>query len=158
VTGPSSPFASLVGTWSGDGHGDYPTIESFDYLETVVFGAVLGKPFLAYGQRTRHAAEDRPLHAESGYLRPTPTEGAELIVAQPTGIAEVYEGTWDGTVLDLRATTIARTSTAKRVEALRRRFVLEGDLLSYDLWMAHGDTPETHHLAASLRRQDGVTA
>jgi hypothetical protein len=146
-------LAGLVGTWSGHGHGDYPTIEPFDYHETVELRAVPGKPFLAYAQRTRDAVDDRPLHAEVGYLRPAGEGTAELVIAQPTGIADVYSGSWDGAVLDLRATSIARTPTAKDVHALRRRFVLDGDRLSYDLWMAHADTPETHHLHAELERQ-----
>lgn len=147
-------FAELIGTWSGHGHGDYPTIEPFDYLETIELVAPPGKPFLAYTQRTRHAAGGHALHSEAGFLRPTPDDGrAELVIAQPTGIAETYEGSWVDGVLDLRAGTVARTSTAKPVTAVRRRIEVRGDTLVYDLWMAHADTPETHHLRAELERQ-----
>ena len=152
------PLAGLLGTWRGRGHGDYPTIDSFDYLEEVTFGHV-GKPFLAYAQRTRGADTDQPLHAETGYLRPGAAEDApEMVIAQPTGITEVYTGmlevTDDGLVMDLRCDAPGRTPTAKSVHSVRRRFVLADDVLSYDMWMAHADTPETHHLAATLHRQE----
>lgn len=144
-------IGSFAGTWEGEGEGHYPTIEPFGYRERVVLEPLPGKPVLAYTQRTRHAGDGRPLHAESGFLRWS-EGGPELLVAQPTGVVEVYEGTWEGTVLDLRATTIGLAATAKRVRALRRRFEVGGDLLVYDLWMAHADTPEHHHLRAELRR------
>ena len=146
------PVAGLVGTWRGRGEGHYPTIEDFAYLEEVTFGHV-GKPFLAYHQRTRHADTGQPLHTEAGYLR-LPDGAPELVMAQPTGITEVYTGTWGDGVLDLRCDTPGRTPSARPVHALRRRFTLDGDTLSYDLWMAHDDTPETHHLHATLHRQE----
>ena len=115
-------FAGLLGTWRGRGHGDYPTIDPFDYLEEVTFGHV-GKPFLAYAQRTRHADTDQPLHAEIGYLRPGPTTPAapELVIAQPTGITEVHTGTLEpraeGFVLDLRC-DVTRADSHGQVRAL----------------------------------------
>lgn len=151
-------LAGLLGTWRGRGHGAYPTIEDFDYLEQVTFGHV-GKPFLAYAQRTRDAATDQPLHAEVGYLRPGGQAGtAELVIAQPTGITEVHTGTLevdDGHVLiDVRCDAPGLTPTARRVHSVRRRVLVEGDVLAYDLWMGHADTPETHHLNATLHRTE----
>ncbi|MDP9023604.1 MAG: FABP family protein [Actinomycetota bacterium] len=141
----------LLGTWQGQGTGHYPTIDDFAYVERVTFEH-LGKPFLVYTQRTRHRDDGRPLHAESGFLRHGQPGRVELLIAQPTGIVEVYEGPYDGTVMDIRATTIGLAATAKPVRSVRRRFHVDGELLSYDVWMAHGDTPETHHLHAELRR------
>jgi hypothetical protein len=163
------PLGDLIGTWEGLGAGDYPTIDPFRYHEQVTFGHV-GKPFLTYQQRTWNPDNGVPMHAEVGYLRAIagavtvePVEGEdptfaatpiglEFVLAHPTGIAEVEEGTFAGGVLRLRTTTVGLTSTAKRVRALRREFRLDGDELAYDLWMAHADTPETHHLHAVLRR------
>ncbi|MDQ3931365.1 MAG: FABP family protein [Actinomycetota bacterium] len=149
-------LSAFLGIWEGTGEGHYPTISSFKYLERVTFDHV-GKPFLAYGQRTKTVDDSHPLHAESGFLRPHGVGWAEFLIAQPTGIVEVYEGPFDGQVLDIRARTIGLSGSAKRVHSLRRRFELDGDLLRYDLWMAHADTPETHHLHAELRRLDSAS-
>jgi hypothetical protein len=150
-----TPLRGLIGTFAGEGAGEYPTIEPFTYREQVTFGHV-GKPFLAYGQRTSHPVTGAPMHAETGYLRVVPGGGVELVLAHPTGIVEVEEGhleVADGSVvLDLATTTVAVTATAKDVRALRRRFTLDGDTLRYELSMAHADTPLTHHLAAVLHR------
>jgi THAP4-like, heme-binding beta-barrel domain len=145
-------LAGLLGTWRGEGAGEYPTIAAFRYGEEVRFWHV-GKPFLAYVQRTWSLEDGRPLHAESGYWRSKPGGAVEVVLAHPTGIVEVLEGRLDGgRVVELASTTVATTSTAKEVTALRRRFELDGDTLGYTVAMAAVGQPLQHHLAATLHR------
>ncbi len=148
------PLAELrifEGTWVGDGHGHYPTIDDFSYEEEVEFTATPGKPFLAYRSRTWSPGRERPMHTESGYLRRA-GRNVELLVSQPTGFVEIQRGEIESGVLDLTPVLVAASPDAKPVHAIRRRFTVAADVLSYDLWMAHADTPLTHHLQAELHR------
>jgi THAP4-like, heme-binding beta-barrel domain len=152
-------LAPLLGTWTGSGAGEYPTIPSFGYLEEITFGHV-GKPFLAYSQRTRADAGDadpgRPLHAEVGYLRVPSAGRIEWVLAHPTGITEIQEGTLtvDGATIEmeLTATTIGLTASAKDVTALGRSIRADGDELRYTLRLGAVGQPLQHHLSATLRR------
>ena len=148
-------LAPLVGTWAGRGTGDYPTIEDFGYLEEVTFAHV-GKPFLSYTQRTR-SSDGAPMHAETGYLRVPSASRAELVLAQPSGVTEIDEGTVtadDGAlVIELASTSVGLTSTAKEVLSVARSIRVEGDELTYTVLMGAMGLPLQHHLTASLNRQ-----
>lgn len=148
-------LAPLLGTWTGRGAGEYPTIQPFDYLEEVAFSHV-GKPFLAYGQKTRSAADGKPLHAETGYLRVPRPGRVELVLAHPSGITEIEVGTYsvsgDRIDMEMSTTAIGLTPTAKEVTALSRSFRIDGDELSYSVRMGAVGQPLQHHLAAVLHR------
>lgn len=146
-----APVAFLLGTWRGEGSGEYPTIQPFRYREEIRFWHT-GKPFLAYNQRTEAADDARPLHAEMGYLRIVGQDGVEFVIAQPTGFAEIETGTVKGGRIELQSSLVGRTPTAKPVTALARVFWLDGDRLRYELRMALGGGPLLLHLNAEFRR------
>ena len=154
-------LASLLGRWVGHGDGQYPTIEPFAYTEELEFGH-LGKPFLTMTQRSRSADDDRPLHTETGYLRPAGEPGLELVVAHPMGHVELSLGqvtvTSSGLEVHLTSAAVTATPTAKEVTALHRRLVLEfggstgPDSLTTTLHMAAVGQPLLPHLRSILRR------
>ncbi|MPV48775.1 DUF1794 domain-containing protein [Pseudactinotalea sp. HY160] len=148
-----SPAATLLGTWTGAGRGEYPTITSFEYTEELTFTDV-GKPFLVYSQRT-WSPEGAPLHMESGFVR-IPAEGAvEMTLAQPTGQTELAEGRLrlDDDVLEFDLIArIMNSASAKHVQVTRRRYTVRGDTLEVDFSMAAVGQPLVHHLASVLRR------
>lgn len=149
--GDLAPLTFLLGTWRGEGVGGYPTMETFRYGEEVTFRHN-GKPFLAYTQKTWSLDDGRPLHAETGYWRPQPGGHVEVVIAHPTGIAEIYYGTVEAARVELATDLVARTTSAKEVTALKRLFGLVEGRLMYAVDMAAVGQPMQAHLSATLER------
>ncbi|MDH5372633.1 MAG: FABP family protein [Acidimicrobiia bacterium] len=147
------PLAFLLGTWNGTGRGEYPTIDSFEYGEEIHITHV-GKPFLAYRQRTWSLSDHAPLHSEAGYFRSGGDGVVQLIIAQPTGIAEMHIGPLVGSTIDLRTAGVLLTPTAKRVTSVGRRIEVANAALSYRLFMEAVDQPYQFHLEAELHRTE----
>ncbi|MQA86098.1 MAG: DUF1794 domain-containing protein [Streptosporangiales bacterium] len=153
-----APLAFLLGRWEGAGVGGYPTIESFRFGQEVTFSHT-GKPFLAYSSRTWLLDEDgtigRPLAMERGFWRPQDDGTVEVLLAHPTGIAEVYYGEITGTRVELRTDMVVRTKTAKEVTAGHRLYgIVEGGDLAYAFDLAAVGEPLQPHLSAQLKRVD----
>jgi hypothetical protein len=149
-----APIAFLLGTWKGEGKGEYPTIQPFAYGEEIRFWNVPGKAFLMYTQRTWTLDDGLPRHSEMGYWRPVGEGRLEIVLAHPTGIAEIQEGVVAGDRVEVGSTLIGLTGTAKQVTRLERAFELRGSVLSYEVRMAAVGQPLQRHLTAELRRED----
>ena len=141
----------LLGTWVGEGQGHYPTIDPFAYREEIRFWHV-GKPFLAYSQRTWALNDGRPLHAEAGYWRPKGDRALEVVLALPTGHVEMHQGTIEGTALSLTSLLVGSTPTAKVVTDVSRRLAVDGAEMRYVVAMAAVGEPLQEHLTAELHR------
>ncbi|EFQ83191.1 hypothetical protein HMPREF0063_11464 [Aeromicrobium marinum DSM 15272] len=148
------PMAWLLGTWHGNGRGDYPGIDAFGFEQDVVF-AHDTRPFLHYFSRswiTDDAGERiRPGALETGFLRPV-TDGVEMVLAHPTGYAEVWYGVVDGPRITMTTDLVARTTTAKEYTAGQRMYGLVEGALMYAYDMAAGGEEMQSHLWGKLER------
>ncbi len=150
-----TPIAFLLGHWHGNGHGDYPTIERFAFGQEAAFTHD-GRPFIHYFSRTWLVDDDgqevRPLALETGFFRPQPDGGLEVVLAHPTGFVEVYYGTVEGAKIELATDAVVRTASAKQYSAGQRLYgLVEGDLLwTFDM-AAQGEELQSH-IWARLQR------
>ncbi|MEI8056705.1 MAG: FABP family protein [Actinomycetes bacterium] len=159
------PISWLIGSWVGVGVGGYPTVEEFRFGQEVSFSTD-GRPFLSYASRAflldENGEKVRPLGVETGFLRPRPNNEVEMVLAHPTGYAEVWAGqvTVTGIVdaaitgarIDMHTDVVARTASAKEYTAGHRLYgFVEGDLLwTFDM-AAVGHSLQSH-LSARLKR------
>ncbi len=147
------PLAFLLGTWRGEGAGEYPTIEPFAYREELRFEHV-GDTFLLYQQASWSPDDGAPIHFERGFLRAGEPGRVEFTLAHPIGLTEIGEGTLDETAFDLTSTSVGRTSTGLTTTAVIRSYRVEGDVLRYRTDMATDETRMALHLEAELHRSE----
>jgi hypothetical protein len=145
----------LLGDWEGAGVGGYPNIESFRFGQEISFRHI-GKPYLMYTSRTWRLDDEgnlgAPLAQETGYWRAPGGGRVELVLAHPTGIAEIYIGETTGTRVELSTDLVARTETAKDYTAGHRLYGLIGEDLGYAYDMAAEGQGLQSHLSAQLKR------
>lgn len=150
-------FALLEGTWTGQGRGAYPTVQSFDYRETLIFTRRDDRS-LAYEQRTQKRYDGQTewlvSHWENGFLRILENGEWEMVNAQSGGRSEVLIG-----IVELRGDLICIHFTSKaiandpRIICTSRTFELEGETLRYQVEMQTTAVDRlTHHLKIALQR------
>jgi len=147
----------LEGIWQGQGRGGYPTIESFDYRETLVFTRK-NDITLAYDQRTekRMSEKDEYIksHWENGFISILENGNLELVNAQSGGRGEMLTGKIEmvDSIICLRFTSKAFMNDA-RMFSTTRTFELEGDQLRYEMKMSTTKVADlSRHLIISLER------
>jgi hypothetical protein len=144
------PLAFLIGNWRGEGEGEYPGVPPFRYTEELSFEYV-GDPFLLVTESS-WTPDGAPLHFERGTLRPLGDGRVDLALAHPIGVAEVAEGTVEGTTVTLRSTAVVHATAGSPVTEIERRYRMVGDHLSYELEMAMEGVARTFHVRATLPR------
>ncbi len=147
----------LEGTWRGDGRGQFPTVTSFDYRETLVFTRRDEKT-LAYEQRTQKhydgGTEYLQSHWESGFISILENDELQLVNIQIGGRSEILVGTIESIDAMLRINFVSKTlSNDPRMISSARTFELEGDTLRYDMEMQTTKVNQsTPHLKIALQR------
>ncbi len=151
-------LAWLIGTWAGNGHGEYPGIETFQFGQEIVFQQD-GRPFIHYFSRSwivdAEGAFVREAAQETGFLRPQEDGTLEMVAAHNLGFVEIWHGEIhpDQPRFEIVTDAVARTATAKEYVAGKRLYgYVNGDLLyAFDMAsMGHELQPHTH---AQLVRQ-----
>ena len=150
----------LAGRWTGRGRGNYPTIEPFEYEETLRFDPDASYPLIHYEQRTRLIPTGEASHWESGFIRPLDDGSIELSNSQDSGRVEVLRGALaepedaaDNLQLVLASVVLDHDP---RLQGTSRIFTVRGDNLRYAVMMATHTTPQPElqqHLVAELKRQ-----
>lgn len=146
-----APLAFLLGTWVGEGVGGYPTVEDFRFGQELSFSHY-GKAVLGYTSRSWSLEDGRPMAAESGWWRPRPDAGVEVVLAHPMGAVEVWLGSVAATKVELSTDVVARTPSAKEITGGHRLYGLVGEELMWAYDMAAVGSSLQPHLSARLRR------
>jgi THAP domain-containing protein 4 len=150
-------FSLLEGTWRGEGQGDYPVINSFDYRETLTFTR-RDERSLAYEQRTESRFDGHPewrlSHWENGFIQILESGEVEMVNAQSGGRCEVLVG-----VIEIQGGSTRIRFESKeivndpRMVSSARTFEVEGDSLRYEMEMQTTAVGRSlTHLKAELRR------
>jgi len=151
-------LAWLIGTWVGNGHGHYPTIEPFSFGQEVIFQQD-GRPFIHYFSRSWLVNEEgetiRPAAQETGFLRPQEDGTIEWVMSHNLGFVEVWHGELhpERPSFEVVTDAVARTASAKEYTGGKRLYgYVEGDL-AYAYDMAAMGQELQPHLWAKLQRQ-----
>lgn len=161
------PWSWLIGRWVGVGLGQYPTIDDFRFGQEVSFSTD-GRPFLSYWSQTWLIDDDgnrlRPLATETGFWRPRDDNAVEVMLAHPTGYAEIWYGSLEVTGLEdakitgaraeLHTDVVARTRSAKEYSQGQRMYGLVGGKLYWTFDMTAVGELHGNHLAATLLPAD----
>ncbi len=149
-------FTLLEGIWSGEGRGEFPTVTSFDYRETLTF-THRDEKILAYEQRTQKRYDGQTewleSHWENGFIRILENSELELTSAQ-IGRTEVLIGSIESIDAMFRINFVSKTITNdSRMVSSARTFELEGDTLRYEMEMQTTKVNQsTPHVKIDLKR------
>jgi hypothetical protein len=149
------PLAWIVGTWTGQGRGEYANTSGFQFAQEVSFNHD-GRDFLNYFSRSWIIDDNdeivRPAASEVGFWRIKQNNVLEVLLAHNSGIAEGWVGIVNGAKIQIEMDQGYSSPTAKIVTAGSRLYgLVEGELFtSYDM-SADGQNLQSH-IWSTLKR------
>jgi hypothetical protein len=141
-------LAWLVGTWRGNGIGEYPGIPRFNFFQEVTFNHD-GRNFLNYFSRTwkvdEVTKEQTPFELETGFWTPKEEKALHVVISSSRGISEGWLGIHDGPRIQLVMDRGYSSPSAPIVTAGQRLYgLVEGELFfSYDM-ASEGETLQAY--------------
>lgn len=153
----SQLLSLLEGTWTGEGHGEYPDITSFEYREALIFTRRDEKT-LAYEQRAQKrydgGTEYLQSHWENGFISVIENDDLQLVNIQVGGRSEILIGSVESGNGMFRIHFVSKAlNNDPRMVASARTFELEGDTLRYEMGMHTTKVEQlTPHLKITLQR------
>ncbi len=160
------PLTWLIGSWSGEGKGEYPTMEPFEFNDQLKF-SIRSDAFelenLIHFEQVARVKEGNEFifkHWEAGFLRPTEQGKIELQVTHNTGRIEILEGKFveldsakNRFTLRFRSTLLHNSQGLVKARTSERIWTFENDRLRYLQSMCTEDVEEmTVHLDSILER------
>lgn len=140
----------LLGTWKGEGHASYPTINSADYTEELTFESCGEENKIEFSQRTLYKNENRHLHREYGFIFEKEKDVFTFISAQNNGRTEVLKGKLESPFKIVLDST--HFGNDERPVKTRREYILENGILQYKLFLQTQTQPYQLHLEAKLKK------
>ncbi len=161
-----SPLTMLIGSWSGQGNGKYPTMEPFEFSDQLNFKLLQDsyeqEPLIHFEQiaKVKEDSEFVFKHWEAGFLRPVDNGMIELQVTHNTGRIEIMEGRYERLDTNRGQFKIRFTSTflhnsvgLVEAHASERVWVLEENEIRCQQAMSTKDISQmTVHLNSILER------
>ena len=148
----------LAGTWMGNGIAHYPTIETVDYREELIFQMNDEFPVLHYEQKTwiknDNGLFEKPIFWESGFIIEKDDETIQLCNVQKSGRIEILNGFLirpNENQFELSLNSENIYNDARMIKSSRKFTFRENDL-TYELFMSTNNNPGFDmHLKASLK-------
>ncbi len=151
----------LTGTWKGSGKGSFPTLESFDYEELLVFKCLKEEPYLEVSQKawTLNGEERQLVHWETGIITMLSDRQLKWYCSHMNGRMEVYGGNIlckeDTIEIHLKSEFVKNEIGLKTALHSERIIHLSDKELSYTMKMSTTEVSKlTQHLKASLKKQE----